>query len=160
MGESKASALEAVSSDGPGSVAVVASVDPAGRMDVAVRGRPVASAIRREQLGDVLSRVVDQHPGPLDLLIHEADGRDFFGALPASVADAKIGHHVDLLTLDAEGYIPGEDVGIAVIVRLTSATPDGSARGVLALAEAPGGVGDVLLFGLTSGTVHRGGVRY
>jgi len=108
----------------------------------------------------VLSQVVDQHPGPLDLVIRESDGRDFVGALPPREDQRKDRAVSDLLTLEADGYIPGEDVGIAVIVRLSSATSQGRARGVLTATEAPGGAGDVLLFGLTSGTVYRGGARY
>ncbi len=160
MHESTARTPQAPPNDQCEPVAVVASVDTAGRVNVAVRGRSVASAIGREELGTVLSQVVEQHPGPLELLIREADGRDFLGALPSPRRDSVSELPTDLVTLEADGFVPGEEVGIAVIVRLTSASSDGRARGVVAHVQAPGGSGDVLLFGLTSGTIHRGGARY
>lgn len=52
-----------------------------------------------------------------------------------------------------EGFVPGEDVAVAVIVRHASATATGTARHLLDQAElGPDGRGEVLLFGRISGT--------
>lgn len=134
---------------------MLVEVDPEDRLLLFMRGRQVAGPIRREDLGGSLAAIAEQHPGQLGVEVREADGRSFSGLLPAppSGTGAIEG---ELLTIEGRGFVPGEDVGIAVILRLTSAAPNGNARGLLTREEIPGGPGDVLLFGLTSGTVHRG----
>ncbi len=61
-----------------------------------------------------------------------------------------------LVEVTADGYLPGEDVAVAVIIAHTDA-PGGTARALLDLSQLPdpqGGARDVLLFGRISGTIH------
>ena len=61
-----------------------------------------------------------------------------------------------LVEVTADGYLPGEDVAVAVIVAHTDAS-GGTARALLDLSQllpSQGGVRDVLLFGRISGTIH------
>ena len=60
--------------------------------------------------------------------------------------------------MTGEGFVPGEDVAVAVIVSHTDATSTGYARtlldrGRLRSLLSDGG-GEVILFGRISGTVH------
>ncbi len=61
-----------------------------------------------------------------------------------------------LVEITADGFLPGEDVAVAIIVSHTDAS-GGRARALLDLNQVPtptGGVRNVLLFGRISGTVH------
>ena len=66
---------------------------------------------------------------------------------------------VELLELVGEGFIPGENVAIAVVLRESRAASDGRGHAVVDRLAAPRGITDVILFGTTSGTFVRGGRR-
>jgi hypothetical protein len=135
-------------------------------------GHRIAGPVDRAELGQALTLVAEQHPGPHRLRIREADGSVYVGSLPAapsptvssplvippppSLPGGAVSDASQLFAVGGDGFVPGEDVALAVILRLSSAGPSGSARALVTGEEAPGGPGDVLLFGLTSGTVHRG----
>lgn len=59
----------------------------------------------------------------------------------------------DLVELEATGFVPGEDVAVAVVLRHGSAGPDGRARALIDRTEIPGADGaEVVLLGRISGT--------
>ena len=96
-------------------------------------------------------------------------GRDLVGHLIDCIAE----HHgwevhrevreanraVELLELAGEGFIPGENVAIAVVLRESRAASDGRGHAVVDRLAAPRGITDMILFGTTSGTLVRGGRR-
>ena len=57
-----------------------------------------------------------------------------------------------LLEFAADGFVPGEDVALALILRHSSAGPTGTARALLDRGEKPVVTGEVILFGRISGT--------
>ena len=63
-----------------------------------------------------------------------------------------------LAEITADGFVPGEDVAIAVIVSHTDATGTGSTRTLLDTSQLASllrtGTGEVVLFGRVSGTTH------
>ena len=60
-------------------------------------------------------------------------------------------------TVTGDGFVPGEDVAVAVVTGHTDASGTGAARALInpaqLNADASGGVVEVLLFGRVSGTV-------
>ena len=60
--------------------------------------------------------------------------------------------------LTGGGFLPGENVAIAAVIRETRATADGRAHAVVEQMMAARGVTEVILFGTTSGTLVRGGI--
>jgi hypothetical protein len=102
--------------------------------------------------------------------VHESDGATFTDiitprkhrdpdpeATPSPVAVSKGVARFALHTVTGEGFIPGEDVAVAVVVGHGHATNDGVARAILTaeqLADSP--TGEVVLFGRVSGTITVG----
>lgn len=57
------------------------------------------------------------------------------------------------MEVDGEGFVPGEDVAVAVIVSHTDAVGTGTARALVDLDDLPpDATGEVILFGRISGT--------
>ena len=60
------------------------------------------------------------------------------------------------LTVEGDGFVPGEDVAVAVVTGHTDASGTGAARALIdptqVSSDAAGGVVEVLLFGGVSGT--------
>ncbi|OIU85262.1 hypothetical protein BFN01_12855 [Microbacterium sp. AR7-10] len=59
-----------------------------------------------------------------------------------------------LFEASGEGFVPGEDIALAVIIRHSSSDGDGRVRHVIEDRELPGDGSEVLLFGRISGTTH------
>lgn len=73
--------------------------------------------------------------------------------MPAEAARVEPGASLRLVEVRGAGFVPGEDVEVAVIVQWTSAGPDGSARGLVDLAASRTQVAGVVLLGAVSGTL-------
>ena len=58
-----------------------------------------------------------------------------------------------LMEVAADGFVPGEDVVVAVIVSHTDAAGTGAARALIDLDDLPDGTHEVILFGRISGTL-------
>lgn len=97
--------------------------------------------IGRDLVGHLIGCIAEQHGREIHSEVREAD-RD-----------------VKQLELVGEGFIPGEDIVIAVVLRESRAASDGRAHAVVERLAAPRGITDVILFGATSGTLVRGGRR-
>ena len=59
--------------------------------------------------------------------------------------------------LHGEGFVPGEDVAIAIVIAHSDAAPDGTARGLIETAQlAASPTREVILLGRVSGTLTIG----
>ena len=58
----------------------------------------------------------------------------------------------ELVEFTADGFVPGEDVAIALVLRHTSAAGNGTARALLDRAEHATVTGELILLGRVSGT--------
>lgn len=122
-----------------------------------------AETVKRAELGGVLARLVAGFGVPTRVEIHEPDGsvhadivhppapQDEEPEHPA-VEDSTVMSGPQLVELHADGFVPGEDIAVAVVLHHSSAGPGGRARALIDLAE----VGDpesveVVLVGRISG---------
>ena len=141
---------------------VCVEVHPDGSLDVLVEGDPNANTTARTR--DDLPRVVDEIAtrlaSPVRVEIREVDGTLYTdialpstpdptadeGATdgPASGSPGEVG---------GRGFLPQEEVAVAVVVSTQFAAHDGTARVRVPPALLNGIRGDVLLLGRTSGTV-------
>lgn len=133
----------------------------------------VAGPIDRRDLGRVLSVLADQH-GSVRVELTDRTGRVFVDVLhppagtrqpappepdrpcppePAAAAAAEPSARPRLVETHGAGFVPGEDVQVAVIVGSSSAGPDGLARGLVDLTALPTPVRGVVLLGAVSGTL-------
>ena len=121
---------------------VVTTIGEDGTSTATVDGKMfLAGPIGRDLVGHLIGCIAEQHGREIHSEVREAD-RD-----------------VELLELVGEGFIPGENVAIAVVLRESRAASDGRAHAVVDRLAAPRGITDVILFGATSGTLVRGGRR-
>ncbi|WP_245979689.1 hypothetical protein [Gryllotalpicola protaetiae] len=140
-----------------------------GSMTVAVDGthlapEPLAPRWQRDSFARVLDQLTEQRRSPMRVEVHEADGTVFTDIVtpgksrrPQPEIDharpaPKVGP--ELVVLHGEGFVPGEDVAIAVVIAYGDAAPDGTMRGLLTadqLATSP--TREVILLGRVSGTL-------
>jgi hypothetical protein len=142
-----------------------------GTMTVTLDGQPhlpepFAPPWRREDFAAILDQLTDQRSTPVRVEVHEADGTAFTDIItsgkrrrpesevePEPPAPAVAG----FLLLHGEGFVPGEDVAVAVIITHSDAGPDGTARGLVTpdqLAASP--TREVILLGRVSGSLTIG----
>ena len=147
---------------------VVRDVAEDGRMTVTIDGtphlpEPFAPPWRREDFAGTLDHLTDQRRTPVRVEVREADGSIFTDIItpgkrrrpdpqpmpePAPPA---------LPVLYGEGFGPGEDVAVAVVVAHSDAGPDGAARALIALEQlAASPTREVILLGRVSGAVTIG----
>lgn len=153
---------------------VVITITDDGRMTVTVDGvpfepEPFAPPWRREDFARVLDQLTDLRRSPVRVEVREADGSTFTDIItpsgrrrsepePAPAPEPPAGRTMpELVTLHGEGFVPGEDVAIAVVIAHGDAAPDGNMRGLLSadqLAASP--THEVILLGRVSGTLTIG----
>ena len=142
---------------------VVMGVAEDGTMTVAVDGVPYlpvpfAPPGRRESFAQVL----DQRRSPVRVEVREADGTVFTDIITPSrrrtVAEPPAKPAVPVLpVLYGEGFVPGEDVAVAVVIAHGDAGPDGTMRGLIEAAQlAASPTREVILLGRVSGAVTIG----
>ena len=121
---------------------VIVTIGEDGTITATVDGKMfLAGPIGRDLVGHLIDCIAEQHGGDIHFEVREAN------------------RAVELLELAGEGFIPGENVAIAVVLRESRADRDGRAYAVVDRLAAPRGITDVILFGATSGTLVRGGRR-
>lgn len=121
---------------------VVVTLGEDGTITATVGGQMFfAGPVGRDLVGHLIDCSAEQHGGEIHRAVREAD------------------RTVAQLELVGEGFIPGENVAIAVVFREGRADRDGRANAVVDRLAAPRGIADVILFGATSGTLVRGGRR-
>lgn len=149
---------------------VVITITDDGRMTATVDGvpfepEPFAPPWRREDFARVLDQLTDQRRSPVRVEVREADGSTFTDIITPSrhrrtepAPEPPSGRAMpELVTLHGEGFVPGEDVAIAVVIAHGDAAPDGAMRGLLTaeqLAASP--TREVILLGRVSGTLTIG----
>lgn len=159
---------------------VVITVTETGVLDVTVDGAgfppPEGETWTRSTLGDLLDAVTQDRTVTVRIEVRESDGSVFTDIIraprrttpapPETGTEDERGKHTrnkgkrgaQLVEVTAEGFVPGEDVAIAVIVSHTDATGTGSARALLDRGQLASllsdRTGEVVLFGRISGTTH------
>ncbi|WP_246846536.1 hypothetical protein [Humibacter ginsenosidimutans] len=125
---------------------------------------PVSGMWRRESVPKILDRATRSRTVPLRVEVHEVDGSVFTDIIapirrrpPAHAAtetDKALTAVSELIEVTgAAGFVPGEDVAVALIISHSGAAPDGTARAVLTLEQVAACViGETVLFGRISGT--------
>ncbi len=142
---------------------VVITITGDGRMTVTVDGvpfepEPFAPPWQREDFARVLDQLTDQRRSPVRVEVREADGSTFTDIIsPTRRRRPEPDPAPELVALRGEGFVPGEDVAIAVVIAHSDAAPDGSMRGLLTadqLAVSP--TREVVLLGRVSGKLTIG----
>ena len=120
-----------------------------------------ATPIRRGEIAQALTELVTRLGSPTRVEVREMDGSihaDILTPPPPASPFAPptnlpaVPSPPQLMQFAAEGFVPGEDVALALILRHSSAGPDGTARALLDRDEKPLLTGEVILLGRISGT--------
>lgn len=132
---------------------------------VTVNGdRLAATPIRRDEITVTVTELVARLGSPTRVEVRELDGSVHADILtpprpesrsPFAPPDDNAPAQVtvpSLLEVTADGFVPGEDVALALVLRHTSAGPTGTARALIDRAEQPSITGEVILLGRISGT--------
>ncbi|MDN5715711.1 MAG: hypothetical protein L0G89_00605 [Janibacter sp.] len=150
---------------------VVMEVTSDGRMTVTVDGapyepEPFAPAWRREDFARVLDQLTEQRRSPVRVEVREADGSVFTDIITPSTRRPRPAPTMEpparqampeLVTLHGEGFVPGEDVAVAVVIAHGDAAPDGTMRALLTAEQAASSpTREVILLGRVSGTLTIG----
>jgi hypothetical protein len=153
---------------------VIITITGAGRMTVTVDGvpfepEPFAPPWRREDFAAVLDQLTEQRRSPVRVEVREADGSTFTDIItptrrrrtepkPAPAPEPPVASAPpELVALQGKGFVPGEDVAIAIVIAHGDAAPDGIVRGLVTadqLAASP--TREVILLGRVSGTLTIG----
>lgn len=147
---------------------VVLDVREDGTVTVNVDGKrldpdPFAPPWRRSSFGQIIDRATNDRTTPARVEVREADGTIFTDIIaarrrrsrpeprPEPKATGPVFH-----TVEGAGFVPGEDVAVAVVTGHTDAAHTGTARALIDPAgvsvDQTGGVIEVILFGRVSGT--------
>lgn len=163
---------------------VLITVTDNGALDVTVDGTPfpppaAGSEWTRSTFGPLLDAITADRTIAVRIEVREVDGTVFTDLIrarkptpPPSTDDdtaapgtrrARRAKHTKqheppvLVEVTGDGFVPGEDIAVAVIVSHTDATGTGAARALLDRrqldAVLPEGPGEVVLYGRISGTI-------
>ncbi|QHC68453.1 hypothetical protein GSU68_07035 [Rathayibacter sp. VKM Ac-2759] len=157
----------------------VVTVTDDGELDVTVDGTAFppptdGQAWTRSSFGTLLDAISEARATAVRIEVRETDGSVFTDIIrtrrritpgPAAPESGKQGgKHAtrtrtpELIEVTADGYVPGEDVAVAVIASHTDAAWTGRARTLLDKTHLDpvlrDGTGEVVLLGRISGTVH------
>lgn len=147
---------------------VIVTVNTDGTLTVTIDGEPFvpepfAPPWRRTTFGTLIDRISDQRRTPVRVEVHETDGSVFTDIItpakkhptqPDPVAQVpKPAARPELFEFTADGFVPGEDVAVAVIITHTDAAHTGIARALLEATQLDASpTGEVVLWGRVSGT--------
>lgn len=148
---------------------VVVQVGEDGTLTVTVEGEPFepeefAPAWQRSTFGALIDAVTDQRRVPVRVEVREVDGTTFTDIITPGRRRRRGTENDDMATpepaqpglveVTGEGFVPGEDVAVAVIVSHTDASPTGEARALLEATHLDRAASrDVILLGRVSGVV-------
>lgn len=134
---------------------VVMTVAADGSMTVTVNGMllpPGEQAWTRDSFTAVVDQATDHHRESALVEVREADGSTFTDRIPA-ISHRKpppIGNDVEV---EGAGFLPGEEVAVAVVTHHLTAERDGTVHAWLPTVPT-GWSGGFLLLGRKSGTLH------
>lgn len=138
---------------------IIAEVVSEEHVVLTVNGKRVpATPTRRDELGQAIAELVARFASPTRVEVRELHGSVYADILtpnpdePAALEDAPTPARPLLVEFTADGFVPGEDVAIALVLRHTSAAGNGTARALLDRAEHATVTGEVVLLGRISGT--------
>lgn len=149
---------------------VVLDVHEDGTVAVAIDGKPLAPEPfappwRRSSFSQIIDRATNDRTTAVRVEVRESDGTSFTDIIaprrrrapqPKPEAEKPASGPV-FLTVEGDGFVPGEDVAVAIITGHTDAAGTGAARALIDPAHVShhdsGGVVEALLFGRISGTV-------
>ncbi len=155
---------------------VVVTVAADGMLTATVDGiahpQPAAGAWTRATFGPLMDEITKDRTISVRVEVRECDGGVFTDIIHArkrtppvrvtgqeSVPGTRRGRRAatprapQLMEVEGDGFVPGEDVAVAVIVSHTDAAGTGTARALVDLDDLPTGTtGEVILFGRISGT--------
>lgn len=147
---------------------ILLDVHQDGTVAVTVDGKPLApdpsaGPWRRSSFGQIIDRATNERTIPARVEVREADGTTFTDIIAPrrrrpsrpqpepEQASLPVFH-----TVTGDGFVPGEDVAVAIVTGHTEASGTGTARALIDPArlgsDASGGVVEVLLVGRISGT--------
>lgn len=124
-----------------------------------------AEAWRRSMFGQIVDLVTNDRAVPVRVEVRESDGASFTDILPATrrapkpapepAKPAKKPRPADPVLVDGgDGFVPGEDVAVALIAGHTDASHEGRVRALLDPAHIDAlRASEVLLVGRVSGTI-------
>ena len=161
---------------GPVTVPVIlplltARVDSTDQITVLLDGVPLTDApIGRSELGELIDQVLREQQVPVRVSIVEEDGTTYTDVLtppppapdpepdtPQAAAATDATHRAGvpvLFEVTGDGFIPGEDVALALIIRHSSTDGDGNVRHLIEDRELAAAISEVLLFGRISGNAR------
>lgn len=137
---------------------IIAEVVSEEHILLTVNGQRIPAApTSRGELGRAIGELVTRLGSPTRVEVHELDGRIWADIISPATAPSMAPARQPaakpmLVEFTADGFVPGEDVAIAFVLRHTSAAGDGTARALLDRAEKATLSGEVILLGRISGT--------
>ncbi|WP_159500113.1 hypothetical protein [Microbacterium sp. 18062] len=138
---------------------IIAEVVSEEHVVLTVNGKRLpATPTPRDELGQAIAELVARFASPTRVEVRELDGSVYADILtpdlgnPAMLDEVPTPMRPVLVEFTAEGFVPGEDVAIALVLRHTSAAGNGTARALLDRAEHAAVTGEVVLLGRISGT--------
>lgn len=155
---------------------LVVDVGPTGTLTATLDDAPFPFPTNvpwtRSAFGDLLDAATGHRRTTMRIEVRESDGTTFTDIIqarkpapPSELVEAHGGNNstvveqgsmeqgaVELVEITGAGFVPGEDVAIALIVTSTDATANGSVRAVLDSRQL-GQAGDAIVFGRISGTI-------
>lgn len=162
---------------------VLITVTETGLLEVTVDGVPYpppsgTQAWTRAEFGSLLDAIAQDQTAPVRVEVHESDGTVFTDLIrphirpqthttspaPETPSPVRRGRHAKdklqpaLFEVTADGFVPGEDVAVALVLTRTAATSAGSARALLDIGQlrslSPDGVAEVVLHSQVSGVTQ------
>lgn len=150
------------------------TVDTRGSLSVTVDNEPLpddASALTRGKLRPLLDHIATERGSALRVEIHEPDGKVFTdfhtpeSAKTSALTPEPVGHErssrdgqpmvrVQAGSMTGEGFQPGEEVVVAIVVHRATSNSDGTLDLHLPVALLDRAAGDVVLVGEQSGATR------
>lgn len=150
---------------------VVMTIASDGAMTVTLDGtpyepEPFARPWRREDFARILDQLTELHRAPVRVEVRETDGSVFTDIITPGKRRPNPAPEVEPVTstaarelavLHGQGFVPGEDVAIAIVIAHSDAGPDGTARAFLDRGQLDASpTREVILLGRVSGTLTIG----
>lgn len=137
-------------------------IDADGQLDIIVDHVPydTGTSLTRSDLHRVLDTIAGDLASPVKVEIHEPDDSIFTDIITPDPQHSPQPQQTDRASLSSspgevagDGFLPNEEIAVAVVVAHQAASPDGTAKLRLPAALLAGRPGIVILLGRTSGTI-------